>query len=852
MKIGVRYIFWSFPFLLAGGVFYWYALQQPSHDWQIQKSQKTGNEATFFFADLDEDGTVEKIYLSNPEYNKGEPSVYIYSEDDRFLDLWTLEEPLLIGNTYLIEDFNEDNKKEFYCFTQTHDSLFMYGMDPQYGERFFIKRRFFISPSAFNLTLSLSIKPIGAYDVTQDGFKELLFALIDTEQELTHIVQYDYINNSFILSEPIPGTLLQAHKAPPGDNLFYYLSIDYSARSASSNVIMGMGKDLSFHYTPVQAPVSKVWFFTNPSAYGALRMQQLMDPVAYSLDRFNEQEVDRVLRERGEIKKVVIAESLLYLFDEHSVSAFDVKSFEKVYTRNNLAVEKVTLLKSSNRCYFLVHSQTGVALFSDKLRLISHEKTPPGKVIEAHLLSGMQNALPDIAFEVDNQLLQVALIPISWVKQRWLWTLLIAFGGFGGFLLFRYVTLLVLHQKKLKSTLGGEYAKVLRTKDQYKLVKRLPLTHFVNDNPSVVSTASTEEDAFTAPFISYFNELMEDLTSKPLHINYHLFPHNHWHDVRDGNARNILESIKFSTDAFQDWFYSGKTNLQLLRDDESVQVYIDFKPLEVNTTRTTHTFKEDLKQKLDALSPEVMVDITVEGRVIVAVSFQLQQPDAPLIDSSRKLRVLLAEDHDVTLYGLMSLFKSNNDMEVVATAKDGYEVLSKMKETVPDVVVTDVAMPEMDGIELTARLRKEFPHVQIVVFTMYMENWFVERLLRNGVKAMVSKSSSIHELVHAIQASVSKSSYFCPRFREKFGLEIQLTDEGVKRITKQLSITEFHVLHLLKNKGSKTTLSDELGLKMEMVDRLLANLMLKLNASDLEELQRIARHLDICLPENLN
>jgi len=257
-------------------------------------------------------------------------------------------------------------------------------------------------------------------------------------------------------------------------------------------------------------------------------------------------------------------------------------------------------------------------------------------------------------------------------------------------------------------------------------------------------------------------------------------------------------------------------------------------------------------QNLKALSQEVMVDVTVEGHVIVAVSFQLQKPEVPFIDNSRKLRVLLAEDHDVTLYGLMSLFKSNNDMEVVGTAKDGYEVLSKMKEAIPDVVVTDIAMPEMDGIELTARLRKEFPDVQIVVFTMYMENWFVERLLRNGVKAMVSKSSSIHELVHAIQASVSKSSYFCPRFREKFGLEIQLTDEGVKRITKQLSITEFHILHLLKQKSAKTTLSDELGLKMETVDMLLANLMLKLNAADLNELERIARHLDICLPENLN
>jgi two-component system vancomycin resistance associated response regulator VraR len=852
MNKGVRYTFWGLPFLIVGAVFCWYAGNYPSHSWKTAKEQKIEGGGTFFFSDLENDGELEKVYLSNPLLGKGEPSVYIYSEDDRFLDLWTLDEALLIGHTYLVEDFNEDNKEEFYCFTHKNDSLFMYGMDPQYGERFFIKRRFFLSPSAHGLGLSLNIQSLGAFDATHDGFNELIFGITDPDREVTYIAQYDYINNTFQLSEPIMGKLIHANKAAPGDEPFFYLSVNYSGRDKVLKSVVGVREDLSLITTSLGRQVTKTWYFNHPGDYGSLYIAQLPDSDRYVVGTLHNNETEEVLQVSGEVQNAFISGSKLFVFTRNKITTYDAQSFEKSNEYKQVLVEEVAMLAPEAMPYFLIQYEQRLSLLSQDLELLLREKNISEKVQQAYIIPTQNSELPILAIHFNNRLVYVSLEPVPWVKYRWLWTFVIIFGGFGLFILLRYLVILIMQHKKLKSTLGGEYSKVLNTRDQYKLVKRMPLTHFVNEENSRGGDIQDEESAFTAPFISYFNELMNELSTGSLELNYHLFPQDPWLDVREESARDILEAIRLCTKSFHERFYAGRTNLQLLRDSGNIQLYIDFEPLEVELGPSNEKFRNGLVDKLQGFSHEIMVDITMEGHVIVAIAFALPKPEVPEMDSTRKLRVLLAEDHDVTLYGLMSLFKSNNDMEVVATAKDGYEVLSKIHETKPDVVVTDIAMPEMDGIELTARLRKEHPGIHIVVFTMYMENWFVDRLLQNGVRAMVSKSSSIHELVHAIQASVSKSSYFCPRFREKFGLEIQFTDEGVKRITRQLSVTEFHILHLLKKDGSKMNLAGEIGIQLETLDMLLANLMLKLNAGDMNELERIARHLDICLPENLN
>lgn len=852
MKKGVRYTLWGLPFLFAGVLFCWYAGQHPLYDWTTNKVQKKERNGSFFLADLDDDGKMEKVYLSNPPLGKGEPSVYVYSEDDRFQDLWTLGESLLVGKTHLVEDFNQDNKKEFYCFTHSGDSLFMYGMDPQYGERFFIKRRFFLSPSQYGLGLSLSIQSLGSFDATHDGFNELFFGLTDKEREVTYIVQYDYINNIFQVSQPIMGTLINADKAAPGSDVFFYLSINYAGREKTLESVIGVREDLSFISTSADKSISKSWFFNHPADYGAIYLNQLSESGTYAIGKLHNNQMEEVKAVLGEVQDAFVYGATLYVFSENNVVAYDAKSFARKQSRQGISVDEVRQLTHGAKTYFLIQHKQNLSLLSSDLNLLLRSENLSEKVDKAYLLASADGEMPQLVMHFPNQLMYVGWSPISWVKYRWLWTIAIALGGYGFFVLIRYLLLMIVHHKRLKHTLGGEYNKVLHARDQYKLVKRMPLTHFVNDEDAEPAESQVDGDGFTAPFISYFNELMEELSNGPLQLNYHLFPQNDWLDVQEESARSILEAIQYCAEAFQEQFFSGQTNLQLLRDEENIQLYIDFQPQEVDLSQPSEAFRGALKQKLELFSNEVMVDFTIEGHVIVALTFELPKPMAPSLDEGRKLRVLLAEDHDVTLYGLMSLFKSNNDMEVVATAKDGYEVLSKIHEATPDVVVTDIAMPEMDGIELTARLRKEHPQVQIVVFTMYMENWFVDRLLKNGVRAMVSKSSSIHELVHAIQASVSKSSYFCPRFREKFGLEIQFTDDGVKRITRQLSVTEFHILHLLKRSESKVILSSEIGIKIETLDMLLANLMLKLNASDMKELERIARHLDICLPENLN
>lgn len=138
-------------------------------------------------------------------------------------------------------------------------------------------------------------------------------------------------------------------------------------------------------------------------------------------------------------------------------------------------------------------------------------------------------------------------------------------------------------------------------------------------------------------------------------------------------------------------------------------------------------------------------------------------------DKSNKIRLILAEDHDVSLFGLISLFKAKTDFEIVGTAKNGMEVMKMLKTKKADIVITDISMPGMDGIELSDQIKNQYPEIKVIVFTMYLENWFIEQLINNGAMGFVSKNSKIIELVSAVRAVYEGNNYYCHQFKSKFG-----------------------------------------------------------------------------------
>jgi DNA-binding NarL/FixJ family response regulator len=150
-------------------------------------------------------------------------------------------------------------------------------------------------------------------------------------------------------------------------------------------------------------------------------------------------------------------------------------------------------------------------------------------------------------------------------------------------------------------------------------------------------------------------------------------------------------------------------------------------------------------------------------------------------------------------------------------------------------------MPGMDGIELSEKLKNDYPDIKVIVFTMYMENWFVEQLTKNGARGFVSKNSRISELVEAVR-QVSKGNYFyCHQFKSKFGLNGTSDYDSQINMLDSLTSKEMQIVEYFANNLKRKEIAAKLSVHQSTIDTYLANILLKLNAGDEEEIIRIAK-----------
>ena len=125
-----------------------------------------------------------------------------------------------------------------------------------------------------------------------------------------------------------------------------------------------------------------------------------------------------------------------------------------------------------------------------------------------------------------------------------------------------------------------------------------------------------------------------------------------------------------------------------------------------------------------------------------------------------KIKILLADDHTIVLDGLKAVLQNRESMEIVGEVKNGEEVLAYVSTHYVDVVVLDINMPVMDGITCARRLKSKFPHVRIIILTMYAQKSFVEEIVRIGVDGCLLKSNSGKELAEAIERVMIGKSYY--------------------------------------------------------------------------------------------
>ena len=200
-----------------------------------------------------------------------------------------------------------------------------------------------------------------------------------------------------------------------------------------------------------------------------------------------------------------------------------------------------------------------------------------------------------------------------------------------------------------------------------------------------------------------------------------------------------------------------------------------------------------------------------------------------------KIRVLLADDHTIVRQGLRALLDSQEDIEVVGEAEDGRQAFEKTKELIPDIVVIDITMPNLNGIEATRQIKKLSPEIKVLVLTVHDNEEYIHQILQAGASGYLLKESAVTDLVSAINA-VKKGGIFLSPAISKVVVKdyIRHAEEGTGDFDSLNILTnrEREVLQLIAEGHTNREVAHLLKLSVKTVDVHRSHIMEKLNIHD--------------------
>jgi Response regulator containing a CheY-like receiver domain and an HTH DNA-binding domain len=200
------------------------------------------------------------------------------------------------------------------------------------------------------------------------------------------------------------------------------------------------------------------------------------------------------------------------------------------------------------------------------------------------------------------------------------------------------------------------------------------------------------------------------------------------------------------------------------------------------------------------------------------------------------IKVAIADDHKIFRSGVINTLTPYENISVVFEAEDGEHLLEIMQQQQPDVILMDLKMPKMDGIAATIKVREKYPHVKVIILTMYEDDNFIVHLVENGANAYLLKNSEPEEIYEAICTTFDKGFYFNEnvnlallkkvlhknkqQFKPTFKNEVQLSDR------------ELEVLKLICNEFTTQEISEQIFLSPRTVEGLRQKLLEKLNVKN--------------------
>ena len=205
------------------------------------------------------------------------------------------------------------------------------------------------------------------------------------------------------------------------------------------------------------------------------------------------------------------------------------------------------------------------------------------------------------------------------------------------------------------------------------------------------------------------------------------------------------------------------------------------------------------------------------------------------------LRILIADDHAVVRRGVRAILESQPGWEVCGEVANGREAVEEVKRLKPDVVVLDVTMPELNGLEATRQILKDAPHTEVLILTMHSSEAVAGEALRAGARGVVLKSDADHELVLAVEALRAHKPYLTPQVAE-FVLDryVGQTPEANRVPANALTSREREVIQLVSEGKSNKEVASALGVSVKTVEAHRASVMHKLKLHSASELVRYA------------
>ncbi|HWY77632.1 MAG TPA: response regulator transcription factor [Verrucomicrobiae bacterium] len=209
----------------------------------------------------------------------------------------------------------------------------------------------------------------------------------------------------------------------------------------------------------------------------------------------------------------------------------------------------------------------------------------------------------------------------------------------------------------------------------------------------------------------------------------------------------------------------------------------------------------------------------------------------------KRITVLLAEDHQIVREGFRSLLEHEPDIEVVGEAETGRQAVQLTKKLRPTVVVMDIAMPLLNGLEATRQIRKDLPDTKVLILSAHSDDAYVEQMTDLGAVGFLLKQTSSHVLATAIREVQKGNTFFNPAVSGRLNGRNPRApggNEGFKKKNNRLSSREVEVLQLIAEGLPNKQVAAELGVSFKTVDKHRQHLMAKLNIHDVAGLTRYA------------